>query len=456
MYWFADSSVSIFRSPSDHILLLPSYYPSATIVFNSSKNTTQMDIVIRATVLEDVHKYSSAQRSILSRIMDLIEKRSIHIPSPLRLLKLANAKRCERGSGCFALDLKTGLASKSEMGYLRPYGFAICGTCSNDCSVRKPRQWRWNHWTRQESRLVQHSWSRKVFNPDKGSDLCIGTDGENLGPLLNAKHVQLIYAAHPHNGDEQKKLFDAFLNECGEGGSDELEAFERARVDMVQIHEEAEDECAKRREQYYAKRREDYKTKNDARVAAKRANLEPILVALEEALADTPLKELVLDYEWKNDASFPLLQFKYFFAKDSMYTLVAAPSSATRKKTKAVFSNLRRKLEILSAVSQSEDEDGDANGDFFSFSFLSAAQEEYPSPLKKRALQKMLDYCSAKFSGGMKAVIGSNHNNPWNRSNPDLNGTSDRFFDLLEGGPENFVDAGKVLASFPFLFCCEL
>ena len=407
-----------------------------------------MDIVVRATVLEEFRKYSTPRRSALANIVRLIRKRSIRVPSALRLLKLINAKRCERGADCFDFDLKTGLASKTDMGTYRPYGFAICGTCATDCSARKPRNWHnyWSHhWSRQEDKLIHHAWS-KVFHPDRGSDLCIGVDGECLGPFLNAKHIQQICTAHRHDIDQQKKMFAAIVEkEYGEEGSDEFEAFEKSCADLKQIFDQASEERKARHEAYYEAKREERKVKNEAAVATKKANLEPIIAALEESVSDAPLKELALAFEWK-DSSYHPIEFQYHFVKDSLGKLLSTPSSASQKKIKAACANIRRKLEILSATSQAEGDEGEAGDDFFSLSFLSTARAETSSSLRKKSLKGISEYCKVNLAGGMKGIIGGDH---WYRSN-DRNMTNDRFFDLLEGGPEKYVDAGKLFAFHTF------
>lgn len=404
-----------------------------------------MDIVVRATVLEDIPKWSPPPgKLILTRIIELVRKRSIHVPSPLRLLKLINAKRCERGADCFAFDLKTGLASKTDMGTYRPYGFAICGTCATDCSAKKARTWSWyNHWSRREDKLAHHAWS-KVFHPDRGSDLCIGVDGECLGPFLNAKHTQQIYTAHRHDIDQQKKMFAAIIEkEYGEEGSDEMEAFDKACADLVEIFDQASEERKARHNAYYEAKSEEQEAKNAAAAATKKAKLEPIIAALEESVSDAPLKELALAFEWK-DSNFQPIEFQYHFVKDSLGKLLSTPSSASQKKIKAACANIRRKLEILSATSQAEGDEGEAGDDFFSLSFLSTARAETSSSLRKKSLKGISEYCKVNLTGGMKGIIGGEH---WWYGQNDRNMTNDRFFDLLEGGPEKYVDAGELFAN---------
>ena len=410
-------------------------------------STQQMDIVIRATVLEDAHQHGSTPtRSILSGIVQLFRKRSIHVPSPLRLLKQVNAKRCERGANCFGFDLKKDLASNKNMnsGYHKPFGFAICSACAKDCCTKLPRQWSWNHWTRQEridGKIVFYGW-RGAFDPDKGSDLCIGPNGERIGPIINGRHLQQIANTHPYDIEKQKNSFAAFVNqEYGEEGSEMMESFEKACADLVQIHEEVEKEREEKKKAFWEKWTEDNKAKDDAVVASKKAKLQPIIAALEEAVADAPLNEMALDFEWK-DSRWDPIKFRYHFVKDSLGKLLSAPSSASQKKIKSACANICRKLEILSTMSQAEGDDDD----FFSFDFLTAAHQECSLPLRKKALQKISEYCEAELTGGMKGIIGGEHG--WYADSKDSNNTNDRWFDLLEGGPEKYLDSGKLFRCF--------
>ena len=180
----------------------------------------------------------------------------------------------------------------------------------------------------------------------------------------------------------------------------------------------------------------------DAAVATKKAKLEPIIAALEESVSDAPLKELALAFEWK-DSRYTPIQFQYHFVKNSLGNLLSAPSSASQKKIKAACANIRRKLDILSATSQAEGDEGEAGGDFFSLSFLSTARAETSSSLRKKSLKEISEYCRTNLTGGMKGIIGGGHR--WHEN--DRNMTNDRFFDLLEGGPEKYVDAGELFAN---------
>ena len=313
-----------------------------------------------------------------------------------------------------------------------------------------PRAWRWRyqHWCRTEGKIVFHGW-RHLFDPDKGSDLCVGPDGERIGPFVNAKHMRLIANVHWNNDPEkEKEMFAAIVKkEYGEEGSDEFEAFEKSCADLVQLFDQAIEERKARSKALFEEKREERKVKNNAAVASKKANLEPIIAALEESVSDAPLKELALAFEWKDDQYEPI-KFQYHFVKDSLGKLLSAPSSASQKKIKAACANIRRKLEILAATSQAEGDEGEADDDdFFSFSFLSTARAETSSSLKKKYLLKILDYCRTNLTGGMKGVIGGDH---WWYGRNDLNKTNDRFFDLLEGGPDKYLDAGKLFALLHF------
>ena len=163
-------------------------------------------------------------------------------------------------------------------------------------------------------------------------------------------------------------------------------------------------------------KREKAREKHDEALAKKKESIEPILTALEAAVADSPLSDLALDFR-RQDVSSEAVRFKYFFMRDTMCKLIKAPSSATAKNLTAALAAVKRKLTILSS-----------NEDFFNLSFLSSAIEASTNSREKRTLQKILNTARPYFHN-MKRVMGTAQ---YHKSAYDLNKTNDRFFDLLE------------------------
>ena len=78
---------------------------------------------------------------ILSNLMEKMT--TIRPPSTLRLLRLVNAKRCERGDVCFGYNskLKTAMPLRDNTMTKRPFGMALCTTCVSNLSSKKTILW---------------------------------------------------------------------------------------------------------------------------------------------------------------------------------------------------------------------------------------------------------------------------------------------------------------------------
>ena len=403
----------------------------------------QADIVIRSAVHGCAgNEILNPARPILTNIIKLVRRRAIHVPSALRLLKLANSKRCERGRDCFEYDLKQNLASAEGVSgtHYRAYGLSLCKTCTKDCSRRSPWQWnRWNSWARTDDRIVVHSWS-KIINPARALDVVLvgptsraadddvdddeEEDFERIGPIFTAMHAERICAAHPSDEEKQKEALEAAIEGViGEEGSDAWEDFDKASLDLVELYETAESDLRAWVANRNRKKREEKNSRREDSLAKKKEKLEPIVAALGKTLADVPLKEYALDYSWSSHSVAEPIRFRYFFMRDTMSHLISAPSSASTKRIKSTISAVRRKLGILHA-------NGD---DFLSFSFLTTLIEGSQGRIKK-ALEKIKDrvqgrYGISYYSSGKQWLIDSQQ---YAGAKHDLNNTNDVFFDLLE------------------------
>ena len=89
------------------------------------------DIVIQAGVFSGGIVKSITEDLIVNHI----QPRNIHIPSTLRLLRLLNAKYCERGPKCFNYNAETGTSLNVSFSFVtRQYGLCLCpGKCVSVC-----------------------------------------------------------------------------------------------------------------------------------------------------------------------------------------------------------------------------------------------------------------------------------------------------------------------------------
>ena len=378
----------------------------------------QADIIVRAAVSGDVlsSRSENDEKKTLRVIINDVRNRSIHIPSPLRLLRLLCAKRCERGANCWQYDLKTQLSgTEGVKTHNRPYGLALCATCGKDVGHKfRYCEQPWRNWE-DKSRICIHGWGR-VINFAKAADVITTCHDEQVGPIIEAKDISRISVAHTEIA-EKENAYKQLLIECyGEEGSDERSSYEEECNVLVNLFDNAEEKLRIWLYSRQDEKREEARVKHDEALAKKKENIEPILTALEAAVADSPLKDLALDFRRQNVSS-EAVRFKYFFMRDTMGKLIKAPSSATPKKLTAAFTAVKRKLTILSS-----------SEDFFNLSFLSSAIEASTNSREKRTLQKMLNTARPHFHN-MKWVMGTAQ---YHKSACDLNKTNDRFFDLLE------------------------
>ena len=82
-------------------------------------------------------------RKIMAQLADDVRSRAMHVPSPLRLLRLLCAQSCERGEQCwdYNTEKETAGTRLGVDGAPRPFGMALCHKCSNDACRTIPRWW---------------------------------------------------------------------------------------------------------------------------------------------------------------------------------------------------------------------------------------------------------------------------------------------------------------------------
>jgi hypothetical protein len=82
------------------------------------------EIVVRSAIFS-----GGKIKEAIHVVMNAVKKRSIHVPSTLRLLRLVNGKRCERLDECFAHDLVKNVPATCPKSGNRPFGLMICPMC---------------------------------------------------------------------------------------------------------------------------------------------------------------------------------------------------------------------------------------------------------------------------------------------------------------------------------------
>ena len=398
--------------------------PLCNLLVHAHIPSLQADIVVRAAVIGDAlsSRKDSETKKTLRVLTKKVGNHSIHLPSPLRLLRLLCAKRCERGPNCFEYDLKTELSSAEGVARATygsaalPFGLALCTTCRKDVGHNFNYYHQiWRNWDGKD-RICTESWGSRVVNFNRCSDVLTTVKGENVGPIIEAKDICRISASHSEATARQDAYNQLLIDDCyGEEDGEERTSYERSCNELVNLFDAADTEITTWLRNRQNEKQAEARAKHDENLAAKKENLKPILAALESSVADLPLKELALDYRHQ-DVSSEAVRFKYFFMRETMGALIKAPSSATPKVLAATLTAVKRKLTILS------------NSDtFFDLSFLTSVIEACTDSREKTVLQKLLDQARTYVPSMTSLLFDSNY-----QSQVSLNNTNDRFFDLLE------------------------
>ena len=247
------------------------------------------EVVIRSAVFSNLRKRDKGNRKVMSNIMGYIGNRSIHIPSAHRILRLLNAKSCERGDRCWGKNLNTGKAmSLNQNSSHRPFGLAVCDKCVKFGTTKVP----YSHFSRFQQGEAFHQWNL-LMDPQRD----MKTDDIN-GPLLEVLQLQQIENTYANIDDKRSALEGIVAKALTNGGRYCPIHYEEKAAAYHEMYENAEKEAdehvlaALERDQVeYIKRRED-------RIAKRMVRIRSIYASLEEILFDCPLKDVALDCTW--------------------------------------------------------------------------------------------------------------------------------------------------------------
>ena len=247
------------------------------------------EVVIRSAVFNNLRKRDKGNRKIMANIMGYINNRSIHVPSAHRMLRLLNAKSCERGDRCWGKNLNTGKAmSLNRHSFNRPFGLAICEKCVKFGTTKVP----YSHFSRFQQGVAFHQWNL-LMDPQR--DL---KTGDVHGPLLEVLELQQIENSYTKNDDKKCALEGVVAKALTNEGKFCPIHYEEKAAAYHEIYENAEKDAdevvvaaLERDTIEYIKRREE-------RIAKRMIRIRSIYASLEEILVDCPLKDLALDCTW--------------------------------------------------------------------------------------------------------------------------------------------------------------
>jgi len=285
--------------------------------------------VVRAALLHGGHAKTS-----MERLVPLIRVRQIWTPSPLRLLRLVNGKRCEK---CNAG--KVNLVSDD-------YGVFLCwGQCLQAFTKKVAYNNKWNPFLG-HARVASADYSSKGYlftHPYRD------TAGDPCGPLITMRHMERV--------QQGTTTLDELLEEFDRQDAENCAHTGGAADEIVQAFDEAQEAAKRRMTEKAAKKR----IASDRARAKKREKIQAMLAKIKEELGDgAPWKDAVLAYT--EPFHSPPVVFESRLVRQLLLDYVKAPSKATPKKVTELKERL---LELFGVVM------GETDGHFYDFSFLS-------------------------------------------------------------------------------------
>jgi hypothetical protein len=247
------------------------------------------EIVIRSAVFNNLRKRDKGSRKIVTNIMGYIKNRSIHIPSVHRLLRLLNAKSCERGERCWGRNLKTGKAMPlHHNSYCLPFGLAICEKCVKFGSTKVP----YSHFSRFQPGVAFHQWNL-LMDPQLDTKT-----GELNGPLLEVLELQQIENSYSTTDDKKCALEGIVAAVHTNEDKYSPQQYEEKAAAYHEIFENAEKEAVDHVACLLEQDQQKYRERREERIAKRMGRIRSIYALLEEVLDDCPLKDLALDCTW--------------------------------------------------------------------------------------------------------------------------------------------------------------
>lgn len=351
------------------------------------------ETVIRSAVFNNLRKRDKNARKTMSSIMSHVTNRSIHIPSAHRMLRLLNAKVCERGDRCWGKNLNTGKAMPlNHNSTNRPFALALCDKCVRFGTTKVP----YSHFSRFCKGVAFHNWNL-LMNPSVDPK-----SGEANGPLLEVLELQQIENTYS-TSDDKKSALEGIVQRAlvNDGRMCPVHYEERAAA-YHEMHENAEKEADDIVAAALEKDAQKYEERRQERIAKRMTRIRSIYDSLEDMLDGCPLRELALDCQWlevskrgetlrtrlgvlfdvysysclsrfqpKGDER--CIKFKCHMVEETLSTIISAPSSASDRSINHAANAIRMLFDTLHEK------------DFFSFSFIANSEN--------RLRKGIYDYC---------------------------------------------------------------
>jgi hypothetical protein len=273
-------------------------YRFATCSKSFMTRLTHKDVV-RSAIYNGGHAKSS-----LERIIPLIKARSIWTPSPVRLLRVVNGRRCEH-----CLLGRANMINKN-------YGVFFCWDCITGKGFTKSvsHNKKWSPFL-SHKRVAQGCFSSKSYlwmKPVKDAA------GSKIGPLV---HMHIMEQIRNTNSTVDKYLETI----------DPIDPQAKNAEVIVQEYDQCVDDAEQRLKEMTDQKMKATKEANDIR----KAKSEDIVSTVSNLLGDVPWKEEILGYSMQSVSLKKICAvFSSRIAKTVLESYTNAPSTATNKKLK--------------------------------------------------------------------------------------------------------------------------
>mmetsp|Transcript_22739 Transcript_22739/g.49227 ORF Transcript_22739/g.49227 Transcript_22739/m.49227 type:complete len:626 (-) Transcript_22739:318-2195(-) len=313
------------------------------------------ETVIRSAVFNNLRKRDKGNRKTMSNIMGYISNRSIHVPSTHRMLRLLNARSCERGDRCWGKNLNTGKAmALNRNSTNRPFGLALCDKCVKFGTTKVP----YSHFSRFQQGVAFHQWNL-LMNPQRDPKT-----GDVSGPLLEVLELQQIENTYANNDDKKSALEGIVQKALSNDGKYCPIHYEEKAAAYQEIYENAEKEADDTVAAALEMDQQKYIQRRDERIAKRMTRIRSIYASVEEILDDCPLKDLALDCTWL-ESDERCVKFSCHVVEQKLGTIISAPASASERSINNAANDIKRIFNTLNEKS------------FFTFSFIENSSNRF-------------------------------------------------------------------------------
>ena len=308
-----------------------------------SKVTTRL--VVRSAIMHGGHAATT-----VTELYNLMKNKSIHVPSPLRLLRLVNGKRCE-------------WCNINKLNYVRPgFGVFLCRPCLADQFTA----------TIELMVLVQFRYDRifsaqtfaPLGNPSTIWSRRLEQNGELCGPLVTLADIERMAQISTSEEDMVNKMPP-----------------EQDYKDFIQTYDDSLEQ-AKAAERYRLEKKA--RSRTEAAERRKKSSLQ--IVSKIKDLLDDPWWQFALNStETGLMGKNPCLKFESPICDELLKELMITPSKADKRLIKEIAANINRYLQSIN------------ERHLLDFSFLSV-HDPFEAALKRHCLGKFPDLKSVVLS----------------------------------------------------------